>query len=134
LFFVSIKKMSDQIRLIPDPQQEPTISVAVAAEIAGVARRTGYDAVQRGEWPSVRVGRCVRIRTREFLHQLGLLDDDPRVTAKPISVSVSEAIDARIDELLAQLPPLTDEQCRAAAAIFATARPRRPRTAEGGAA
>jgi hypothetical protein len=29
----------------------------------------------------------------------------------------------RIDELLAGLPPLTDENCRRAAAIFATARP-----------
>lgn len=29
----------------------------------------------------------------------------------------------RIDELLAQLPPMTDEDCRRAAAILATARP-----------
>lgn len=33
------------------------------------------------------------------------------------------AIARRVDELIAELPPLTDEDCRRAAAIFATARP-----------
>lgn len=36
---------------------------------------------------------------------------------------LTEAMSRRIDELLAQLPPLTDEDCERAAAIFATATP-----------
>ena len=60
--------------LIPDPDASPTISVAVAAHLAGVARRTGYMAAERGEWPVIRTGRAVRVRTREFLEQCGLLE------------------------------------------------------------
>ncbi len=44
-------------------------------------------------------------------------------------------VDQRIDELLAQLPPLTDEDRRRAAAILSTARPRtRTETDEANAA
>ena len=57
---------------IPDPDVYPTISVPLAARIAGVARRTGYAAAQRGEWPVIRTGRAVRVRTRQFLAQCGL--------------------------------------------------------------
>jgi hypothetical protein len=59
---------------IPNPDEYPTISVSVAARIAGVARRTGYAAAQRGEWPVVRTGRAVRIRTRQFLVQCGFAE------------------------------------------------------------
>jgi len=59
---------------IPNPDTSPTISVAVAAHLAGVARRTGYMAAERGEWPVIRTGRAVRVRTREFLEQCGLLE------------------------------------------------------------
>jgi hypothetical protein len=60
---------------IPNPDESPTISVALAARIAGVARRTGYAAAQRGEWPVVRTGRAVRIRTRPFLAQCGFAEE-----------------------------------------------------------
>ena len=60
---------------IPDPDEYPTISVPLAARIAGVARRTGYAAVQRGEWPVVRTGRAVRVRTRQFLAQCGFTEE-----------------------------------------------------------
>jgi len=46
------------IRSIPDPEIEPTISVSQAARVLGVAPRTLYDAINRGEFE------CVRIRTR----------------------------------------------------------------------
>lgn len=60
---------------IPDPDEYPTISVPLAARIAGVARRTGYAAAQRGEWPVVRTGRAVRVRTRQFLAQCGFAEE-----------------------------------------------------------
>ncbi|MFF4308522.1 hypothetical protein [Streptomyces sp. NPDC001507] len=60
---------------IPDPKKSPTISVPAAAHLAGVARRTGYAAAERGEWPVIRTGRAVRVRTRDFLTQCGYLAD-----------------------------------------------------------
>ncbi|MGA5435454.1 hypothetical protein ACPCKP_21640 [Streptomyces cellulosae] len=59
---------------IPDPETSPTISVATAARLAGVALRTGYAAAERGEWPVIRTGRAVRVRTRDFLRQCGYLE------------------------------------------------------------
>ena len=61
---------------IPDPEQFPHISVPAAAHLAGVARRTGYDAAQRGEWPVIRIGRAVRVCTRPFLQKYGLIEDE----------------------------------------------------------
>lgn len=58
---------------LPDPEEFPTISVPMAARIAGVARRTGYAAAERGEWPTIRVGRSIRVRTHAFLEQYGFL-------------------------------------------------------------
>jgi excisionase family DNA binding protein len=56
---------------IPDPDEHPTMRVALAAAILGVSIRAGYMAVERGEWPSVRVGDAVRVKTREFLAKYG---------------------------------------------------------------
>lgn len=56
---------------IPNPDEQPTITITAAASIAGVAKRTGYAAAKRGEWPVVRTGRSVRVRTRQFLRQCG---------------------------------------------------------------
>lgn len=61
---------------IPDPDETPTISVPMAARLAGVARRTGYAAAQRGEWPVIRTGRAVRVRTRPFLAMCGFSDKE----------------------------------------------------------
>jgi len=61
---------------IPNPDESPTISVPLAARIAGVARRTGYAAAQRGEWPVIRTGRAVRVRTRQFLAQCGFAEEE----------------------------------------------------------
>ena len=70
-----LDRSSDGVRpvrvWIPDPDEHPTISVSAAAAIAGVSRRTGYAAAERGEWPSHRVGRAVRVRTRQFLALYG---------------------------------------------------------------
>lgn len=47
-----------QSRALPDPAIRPTISVPVCARILGVAPRTLYDAIDRGEFE------CIRIRNR----------------------------------------------------------------------
>lgn len=50
------------------------ISVAQAAEVAGVSSRHMLRLCERGEVPSVRLGRVVRVRTAELLECLGLTD------------------------------------------------------------
>jgi len=61
-------------RSLPDPVAEPTITVERAAAVLGVSRRTGYAAAERGELPSVRVGRSIRVPTARFLRQYGLIE------------------------------------------------------------
>jgi excisionase family DNA binding protein len=53
--------------LIPDAALEPTISVDRAASILGVHKRTLYFAIERHEFPAIRVGKCVRVPTARFL-------------------------------------------------------------------
>lgn len=62
-------------RTLPDPVAEPTITVPRAAAIADIPVRTAYWAVQHGQWPSVHVGRTVRILTARWLAVVGLSDD-----------------------------------------------------------
>jgi hypothetical protein len=57
------------------------ISVPEAAAIVGIGARAGYLAAQRGDWPVLRTGRAVRVRTRLFLEQYGLLDEATARTA-----------------------------------------------------
>jgi excisionase family DNA binding protein len=54
-------------QLIPDSAVEPTISVDRAATILGVGRRTLYLAIERNEFPVIRVGKRLRIPTARFL-------------------------------------------------------------------
>lgn len=60
--------------VLPDPGIEPTITVERAAAVLGIGLRTAYHAAERGELPSVRVGRCIRVPTARFLRQYGFLD------------------------------------------------------------
>ncbi|MFY1656898.1 helix-turn-helix domain-containing protein [Micromonospora sp. WMMD1274] len=55
------------IRGLPDPVIEPTFAPPRAAGILGISRTAVYDAIGRGEIPSLRVGRSIRIPTRRFL-------------------------------------------------------------------
>lgn len=61
--------------LLPDPELEPTITVERAARILNIGRSTAYDAVTSKEIPTVRVRSVVRVPTRAFLIQFGLLPD-----------------------------------------------------------
>lgn len=62
-------------RTLPDPGQEPTITVERGAAILTLSTRSAYNAVDRGEIPSIRVGRRVVIPTKRFLEKFGLLDE-----------------------------------------------------------
>ena len=43
------------------PVERLLVRVAEAAEMTGVGRATAYELVAKGEWPSVSIGRSVRI-------------------------------------------------------------------------
>lgn len=62
------------IRTIPDPTAEPTIKVERAAQILGIARNSAYAAVERGEIPSIRIGKRLVIPTARFLATFGFAD------------------------------------------------------------
>lgn len=48
---------------IPDPAEQPTMTVEETGEALGISRSTAYDAVRRGEIPSIRLGRRLVVPT-----------------------------------------------------------------------
>ena len=54
-----------------DPRTRPTLSVEEAAVVLGIARSSAYQAAQRGEIPTIRFGRRVRVPTARLLMVLG---------------------------------------------------------------
>lgn len=62
-------------RALPDPATEPTITAKRWAEVLGVSTRAVHYAVERGEIPSIRVGRRVVIPTARALAASGLTPD-----------------------------------------------------------
>lgn len=60
--------------VLPDPDTEPVIDAPRAAAVLKLSTRAILYACQRGECPSIRVGRAVRIPTRKFLVAYGLAD------------------------------------------------------------
>jgi excisionase family DNA binding protein len=61
--------------VLPDPTKEPTISVDRAGELLGVSRGSAYEAVRRGEVPSIRIGHRVVVPTAALLKLLGLASE-----------------------------------------------------------
>lgn len=49
-----------------------TITVEEAAELVGMSRSAAYRAAARGQLPTVRLGRRLRVPTAKFLAMLGL--------------------------------------------------------------
>ena len=54
-----------------DPKSRPTLSVEEAAEVLGIARSSAYQAAQRGEIPTLRFGRRLRVPTAQLVAMLG---------------------------------------------------------------
>lgn len=48
------------------PEQRLALTVEEAAALAGVSRSQGYARVKAGDWPSVRVGKEIRVPRRPF--------------------------------------------------------------------
>ena len=50
---------------------EPAVmSVDEAAEILGVSRNCAYEAVKRGEIPTLRIGRLIKVLRRPFMRMV----------------------------------------------------------------
>jgi excisionase family DNA binding protein len=58
--------------VIPVPEEQPTMSVEEAAEALGIGRSAAYECVHRGEVPSIRLGRRLRVPTAALRVLLGI--------------------------------------------------------------
>jgi hypothetical protein len=61
--------MSDELKAV---LSRPTCSVEDFGKIFGLSRNSAYDAVKRGDVPSIRLGRLLRIPTAALKAKLGL--------------------------------------------------------------
>lgn len=59
-------------KTLPDPHTEPTISIPAAGAIFGLSRAASYQAAQRGEIPTIRLGKRLLVPTAKLLALLGL--------------------------------------------------------------
>jgi excisionase family DNA binding protein len=85
---------------LPDPNTEPTITVDRAAAILSLGRRTAYAAVERGEIPSIRIGRRIVVPSARFLATFGLETTPRNSEAGPATGPAAASIqkDATTDE------------------------------------
>lgn len=59
---------------MPDPKQQPFITVEETAELLGMGRNVTYRAVAEGQIPSIRVGKLIRVPTAAIRRLAGLDD------------------------------------------------------------
>ncbi len=57
---------------VPDPTIEPTITVERAGALLGLGRNSAYDAVRRGDIPSIKIGHRYVVPTARIRSMLGL--------------------------------------------------------------
>jgi len=65
----------------PDPHLQPTLSVPAAGRYLGLGRAQAYAAANRGEIPTLRVGRRILVPTALLARRLGLMREDASTTA-----------------------------------------------------
>lgn len=63
---------ADMTREMPDPSVKPTLSVEEAAVLLGIGKNQAYSAVQRGDIPSLRVGRRLLVPTASLRKLVGI--------------------------------------------------------------
>jgi excisionase family DNA binding protein len=62
--------------MIPTPEEQPTMTVEETAEHLGLGRSKAYDACHRGEIPTLKFGRTIRVPTARLRQMLGI-DPEP---------------------------------------------------------
>ena len=58
--------------VIPKPEDQPTLTVAEFAALVGIGRSAAYEAVRRGEVPSLRFQGRIVVPTAELRRLLGV--------------------------------------------------------------
>lgn len=67
--------------LLPDPEEQPTVDVwPTAGRALGLGKNAAYAAVARGEIPTIRCGRLIRVPTAALRRMLEL-DSEPTSAA-----------------------------------------------------
>lgn len=63
--------------MIPDPQEQPTLTMEETVPLLGISRWAGYELVKRDEFPVqvLGLGRTIRVPTAPLLALLGLTHD-----------------------------------------------------------
>jgi len=61
-----------ELPAFPDPHLQPTLSVPAAGRYLGLGRAQAYAAANRGEIPTLRVGRRILVPTALLARALGL--------------------------------------------------------------
>jgi len=69
--------------LIPDPADEPTITIEVAAKALGISRNGAYAAAARGDLPVIRIGARRVVVPTAALRRMLQLDEPIRSTSAP---------------------------------------------------
>jgi hypothetical protein len=63
--------MAIPVRL-PDPETQPWLSIPDAGAVFGLSRAASYQAAQRGEIPTIRLGKRLLVPTAKLRAMLGL--------------------------------------------------------------
>ena len=67
----------DETARVPDPVEQPVMTVDEAAEVLGVSRASAYEGVKTGEIPSIRIGRRIVVPTAAVRRMLRLDSGGP---------------------------------------------------------
>ncbi len=90
---------------LPDPEDQPTVTVQEAARLLGLARASAYEGVRRGEIPTVRIGRRLLVPTALLRRMLGFdTVSEPQERRLPVS-ETEGASDDQVDPSAAVRKP-----------------------------
>jgi excisionase family DNA binding protein len=65
--------------VLPEPVDEPVLTVERAGAFLGLSRSASYNAVHRGEIPSLKIGRRIVMPTAQLRALLGIAEATPSV-------------------------------------------------------
>lgn len=61
--------------LVPDPADQPTMTIEEVLPILGISRAAAYRAAAAGDIPTLRIGRSIRVPTAALRQLLGMAND-----------------------------------------------------------
>ncbi len=55
------------------PEEKITGTISEAADVLGIGKNQAYEAAHRGDIPTIRIGKSIRVKWQEFLRDLGVV-------------------------------------------------------------